>query len=133
MTRSSLPTRREGISDDAWPIGEVRTVAYHLNGEPLPEGASYGESPVITDHHRHYSAIVLLADEGGGIVMSAPANLADAIAREQIRDWQRRGVEIADALDILGHPDDVRTWGVVRRHIKAAWLAIQQQTMREAA
>jgi hypothetical protein len=51
------PLRSETID---WPIGEVITVMYHLNGEPLPEGASYGEPPVLTDHHRHHSAVILI-------------------------------------------------------------------------
>jgi hypothetical protein len=47
---------------------------------------------------------------------------AAEIAREQVAYWRSSGVEITDALELLGAPGEVRTWKMVEQHIKAAWV-----------
>lgn len=47
-----------------WPIGEVRTVAFHPHNRPLPHGARHVEGATVTDHHRHYGSFIEIVDDG---------------------------------------------------------------------
>jgi hypothetical protein len=48
-------------------VGEVRYVAWHLHGKPLPEGARLVSGPVIDSHHRHYASLIEWIDDDYGL------------------------------------------------------------------
>jgi hypothetical protein len=40
--------------------GAAVTVRLWPHDEPLPAGARHVESPAVTDHHRHYTSLIVL-------------------------------------------------------------------------